>query len=245
MIRPLLLFTAIALSVTRAETAPNTLSAEETHAGWRLLWDGKTSAGWRNSYGESFPTELWEMNDGVFSIRGTGKPGTSGGDIITAESFSNFELSVDFKITPGANSGIKYFVDAEVNAGREGAQLGLEYQIIDDRLHPDAKLGKNGDRTMGSLYDIIPPVATKRSKPIGEWNTGRIVVRGAHVEHWLNGEKVLECTRFTPDFRQAVKDSKYKKWPKFGELSSGHILLQEHGGTVSFRNLKIRSLPNS
>jgi hypothetical protein len=185
------------------------------------------------------------MKEGVLTILGTGKVGTSGGDIITAEKFSNFDLSFDFKITSGANSGIKYFIDAEVNAGREGSQLGLEYQIIDDESHPDAKLGKNGDRTMGSLYDIVPPVATKRSKPIGEWNTGRIVVRGAHVEHWLNGEKVVEFTRFTPDFRRAVKESKYKKWPTFGELNSGHILLQEHGGTVSFRNLKILALPGS
>jgi hypothetical protein len=233
----------VVLSLARSESVPNQLSPEEAKGGWELLWDGKTSAGWRSAYEPSFPSHGWEIKDGVLSVLPTGKPGSSGGDLITEKKFANFELVVDFRVTAGANSGIKYFVDAEVNQGREGAQLGLEYQIIDDLRHPDAKAGKNGDRSLASLYDLYPASSAKKPHAVGEWNTARIVVQGAHVEHWLNGEKVLEYTRFTDAFRNAVKESKYQRWPRFGELKEGHILLQEHGDAVSFRNLKIRLLP--
>jgi hypothetical protein len=168
--------------------------------------------------------------------------GGIGGDIITVEQYSNFELFVDFKITPGANSGIKIFVDPEINKG-PGSSIGLEYQILDDALHPDAKLGKNGNRTLGSLYDLYPPDPNKRPNPVGEWNTAYILSRGGHVEHWLNGMKILTYERFTPEFRERVQESKFKKWPGFGELHQGHILLQDHGDGVSFRNIKIRILP--
>jgi hypothetical protein len=171
-----------------------------------------------------------------------GEEGGNAGDIITTRKYANFELTVDFRLTPGANSGIKYFVDPNLNKG-PGSAIGLEYQILDDARHPDAKKGVNGDRTLASLYDLIPAAATKPTRPIGEWNTARIVVRGAHGEHWLNGVKVVEYDRFTPHFRKLVAASKYHVWPNFGEAHDGYILLQDHGFPVSFRNIKIRELP--
>jgi hypothetical protein len=241
---PVLLFLAfIAPHVgCAAEPPPNTLTADETAAGWRLLWDEKTTGGWRSARTDSFPARGWQIADGVLTVLGSdGHEGGQGGDIITVEKFSDFELSVDFKITPGANSGIKYYVDPDLNRG-EGSSIGLEYQILDDERHPDAKLGRNGNRTLASLYDLYPAAGTKKPHPVGEWNTARIVARGARVEHWLNGEKVLEYSRFTAQFRADVQGSKYKVWPRFGELREGHILLQDHGDRVSFRNLKIRVL---
>jgi hypothetical protein len=160
------------------------------------------------------------------------------------ESFSSFELKLEFKITPGANSGIKYFVDPELNKG-EGSAIGLEYQILDDDVHPDARMGRDGNRTLASLYDLIAAPENKIVHPVGEWNEARIVARGNHVEHWLNGEKVLEFERGSPEFRELVARSKYKVWKDFGELPEGHILLQDHGNRVSFRNIKILQLDAS
>jgi hypothetical protein len=133
----------------------------------------------------------------------------------------------------------------DVCAGSVGSAIGLEFPILDDGRNPEAKLGRNGNRTMGSLYDLVPAAANKIVKPIGEWNTARIVVRGAHVEHWLNGMRVLAYTRCTHEFRQLVAESKYKVWPHFGELKEGPILLQNHGDAVGFRNIKIRRLTSS
>lgn len=222
--------------------APNTLTASERAAGWQLLWDGHSTAGWQSARGGGFPQHDWVIRDGELRVEPSGgKEGGEGGDIISTRSFSDFELTVDFKLFPGSNSGIKYFVDPGLNRG-PGSAIGLEYQLLDDARHPDAKLGRNGDRTCASLYDLIPAPKDKPIRPIGEWNTARIVSRGAHVEHWLNGRKVLEYDRFTPEFRQLVAESKYKIWPNFGELKSGPILLQDHGDAVSFRNIKIRPL---
>ena len=226
-----------------ADAASNTLTADETAQGWKLLWDGKSSEGWRSARSPQFPEKGWTIKDGVLTVLGSGgAEGGKGGDIITTRKYSSFELVADFRITPGANSGIKYFVDPELNKGA-GSSIGMEYQILDDVRHPDAKLGKNGNRTMASLYDLIPAASTKKPNPMGEWNTARLVIRGAHGEHWLNGQKVLEYERFTPEFRKLVAESKYKKWENFGELKEGHILLQDHGNEVSFRNIKIRELP--
>ena len=225
---------------------PNTLSRSEARKGWRLLWDGKTSEGWRSAKGTEFPSSGWQMEDGVLTIHGDGGAEAAGvGDIVTKDQFSSFELKVEFKLTEGANSGIKYFVDPELNKG-SGSAIGLEYQVLDDKKHPDAKMGVNGNRTIASLYDLIPAAnlsVPSRDKPVngvGQWNRARIVVKGNHIEHWLNGFKVVEYERNTPMYRALVAYSKYKKWPNFGESPAGHILLQEHGDTVHFRSIKIR-----
>jgi len=221
---------------------PNTLTDAERAEGWRLLWDGRTSRGWHSAKGKEFPKEGWQIEDGLLSVVETGgAESRAGGDIVTDDDFAAFELELDFRLTPGANSGIKYYVDTGLNKG-EGSAIGLEYQLLDDERHPDAKAGRDGNRTIASLYDLIPAAADKPVKPIGEWNQARIVSTGRHVEHWLNGAKVLEFERGSAEFRRLVAISKYKVWPAFGERPSGPILLQDHGNRVSFRNIKIREL---
>jgi hypothetical protein len=229
-------------AVRAAESGTRPLTPGEIQDGWRLLWDGKTTHGWRSVRGPGFPAGGWQIRDGVLTVLPSeGKGVAAGGDIITVDLFSDFELLVDFRVTPGCNSGIKIFVDPEINRV-PGVSIGLEYQILDDERNPDAKQGRDGNRTLGSLYDLYPPAADKRPNPVGEWNTALIVSRGPHVEHWLNGRRILEYTRFTPEFRQRVLQSKFKSVPGFGELRVGHILLQDHGDEVSFRNIKIREL---
>ncbi len=221
----------------------NNLSAQEKHNGYSLLWDGKTTQGWRGAYKKSFPENGWEIEDGVLSVvKSGGAESTNGGDIITQEEFGAFELKFDFKLSPGANSGVKYFVtEAE---GNKGSAIGLEYQILDDEKHPDAKLGRDGNRTLASLYDLIAaekvPAAVKK---IGEWNQGVIRVSpNNEVEYWLNGYPVLSYERGSKQYLDLVAKSKYKDWPNFGMAEKGHILLQDHGDAVSFRSIKIRNL---
>lgn len=224
----------------------NKLSANEKRTGWRLLWDGKTSTGWRGAKSPDFPSRSWEMKDGILTIRATdGAEATGPGDIITTDQFGDFELILDFKITEGANSGIKYFVDPKLNKGT-GSAIGCEFQILDDKNHPDAKLGVAGNRTASSLYDLISaenlsvPGRGKQFKGIEAWNRARIVSRNGKIEHWLNNEKVVEYDRFSQIFRSLVAYSKYKNWDNFGQWPQGHILLQDHGDTVHFRSIKIR-----
>ena len=222
-----------------AAPAANTLSAEEMAAGWSLLWDGKTSEGWRSVRRPDFPTKGWEIRDGVLIINETGgAESASAGDIITKAKYSNFELQLDFKITPGANSGIKTFVDPELNKG-PGSAIGPEFQILDDERHPDAKLGRDGNRTIGSLYDMKTAPATKKLMPVGEWNHARILSDNKRLTYWLNGEKTIDIERGGKEWRDLVAISKYKIWPNFGELPEGHILLQDHGNQVFYRNIKI------
>ena len=224
-------------------TVPNYLTDYETKNGWKLLFDGEDSKGWRGAYKDGFPAKGWQIADGTITVLSSeGKEGGNGGDIVTLDQYKAFDLSFDFKLTPGANSGVKYFVTLKEH--NEGSAIGLEYQVLDDSLHPDAKLGREGDRTMASLYDLIKANKQKRFiHGIGQWNTGRIVVYpNNHVEHWLNGIKVLEYDRGSPAFRALVADSKYKIWPDFGEAKEGHILLQDHGNEVSYRSIKILTL---
>ena len=209
----------------------------ECPEGWRWLWDGTTSKGWRSVSGPDFPAKGWEMKDGVLTVLGE-----KGGDIITVEKYRNFEFRFEFRLTPGANSGIKYFINPDENR-KHGASVGSEYQVLDDDKHPDAKLGKPGTRTVGALYDLIAPAADKKPKPTGEWNEGRIVVNGPQVEHWLNGRKVVEYERGSDAFKACVAASKFKNVPTFGTFDSGHILIQDHNDKVSFRNLMIKVLP--
>jgi lysophospholipase L1-like esterase len=228
-----------ALNVPNAETGKKQPVADD---GWTMLWDGKTTHGWRGARLDHFPESGWVIDNGVLTVlESGGGESKAGGDIVTVDKYSDFELKLDFKLTPGANSGIKYFVDPELNKG-PGSSIGLEYQILDDQRHNDAKRGSHeGSRTLASLYDLIK-AENKHPNPIGEWNHARIVSKGNHVEHWLNGVQVLEYERKTPEFRQRVKNSKYKKWPGFGEWTQGHILLQDHGNTVSFKNIMIKEL---
>lgn len=224
----------------------NTLSPTEQKEGWKLLWDGKSSEGWRGARLDHFPKKGWKMEDGILKVlKSGGAEAANGGDIVTTKQYRNFILKVDFKITKGANSGIKYFVSPDMNKG-EGSAIGCEFQVLDDERHPDAKLGVKGNRKLGSLYDLIPAPAEKPFV-MSAFNTAMIVVKGNHVEHWLNGVKVLEYERCSPAFREWVKGSKYADpaysvGGAFGEAPKGHLLLQDHGNKVAFRNIKIKPL---
>lgn len=228
-------------SVSVAAAQINTLTPKEIRQGWKLLFDGKTMNGWRGAYLDSLPTKGWEVKDGVLIVEPSGGGEAAfGGDIVTIDEYSSFELSLDFKLTEGANSGIKYFV-TEALPKTPGSAIGLEYQILDDAKHPDAKLGINGNRTLASLYDLLP-AHDKKPNPIGQWNHARIVVKGTHVEHWLNGNKVLSYERGGTLFLEHKAVSKFKDRAGFGEAASGHILLQDHGNQVFYRNIKLRIL---
>jgi len=221
----------------------NTLSEQEKQNGLKLLWDGKTTNGWRGAYKDKFPDNGWELKDGTLSVvKSAGAESQNGGDIVTNDSYGAFDLQFEFKLTEGANSGVKYFVTE--SEGNSGSAIGLEYQILDDERHPDAKLGEAGNRTLGSLYDLITSLKVKRGlHAIGEWNSGRVIVYPDNrVEHWLNGYKIVEYQRGTPKYLELVARSKYAKWPNFGMAEKGHILLQDHGDRVSFRSIKIKEL---
>ena len=228
-------------SVEQINLVDNTISEREAKEGWKLLFDGKTTNGWRGAKLDKFPAKGWVVEDGILKVlAGNGGESTNGGDIVTTRTYRNFILKVDFKITKGANSGIKYFVDPSMNKGA-GSAIGCEFQILDDLRHPDAKLGVKGNRKLGSLYDLIPAPANKPFD-INQFNTAMIVVRGNHVEHWLNGVKLLEYERNNQEWNALVAYSKYKHWPNFGNFTDANILLQDHGNEVWFKNVKILEL---
>ena len=224
-------------------TLKNELTDLEKKNGWKLLFDGKTNKGWVGAYKNTFPEKGWNINDGILTIqKSDGSESNSFGDIVTTEMYSAFDLAFDFKITEGANSGVKYFVT--LSEGNKGSAIGLEYQILDDAKHPDAKQGIDGNRTLASLYDLIKANKQPRfvRKP-GEWNQGRVVVYPDNrVEHYINGVKVVEYVRGSKEYRDLVAISKYKIWPNFGEAKEGRILLQDHGDEVSYKNIKIKPL---
>lgn len=228
----------------------NELTSLEKEEGWKLLWDGKSTEGWRGAKLETFPEGGWSIENGILSVeKGDGGESTNGGDIVTIKKYKDFVLELDFRITKGANSGIKYFVDPDLNTG-EGSAIGCEFQILDNKNHPDAKKGVQGNRTLGSLYDLITSDAllhgedatSVRFNGIGSWNRARVEVHGSKVSHHLNGVKIVEYERGTQMWKALVAYSKYKDWPAFGEAETGHILLQDHGDAVSFKNVKIKEL---
>jgi len=230
----------------------NQLTENQINQGWELLWDGKTTKGWRGARLDGFPEKEWTIEEGILTVeKSGGEESAHGGNIVTKSTYKSFILELDFRITEGANSGIKYFVDPEHNKG-EGSSIGCEYQILDDKKHPDAKEGVAGNRTVASLYDLIKADALlygednkeKRFNGVGKWNRARIEVHGSKVSHHLNGVKVIEYKRGTQMWKALVAYSKYAEWPAFGEAEEGRILLQDHGDEVSFKNIKIRVLDN-
>ena len=225
-----------------AYSQDNKLTDKENKEGWQLLFDGKSMTKWRSASSDSFPSKGWKIDNGILFIdNGEGRP--SGGDIITKEQFGDFELTIDFKLTEGANSGVKYAVQIfNPPVPGLGSVLGPEYQLLDDDKHPDAKAGRDGDRKLGSLYDMLPSKIGTALRPIGEWNTARIVSKGNHVEHWLNGTKVLEYDKTSEAYKSAFALSKFKDVTGYGKSEKGYILLQDHGNKVFFKNIKIRKL---
>ncbi len=236
-----ILAVAISLFTVSLFAQDNVLTEQETRDGWKLLWDGKTTEGWKGARINTFPSKGWVVDNGILKVlKSGGGESTNGGDIVTTSKYKNFILKVDFKITEGANSGIKYFVNPDLNKG-EGSAIGCEFQILDDEKHPDAKLGVKGNRTLGSLYDLIPASADKPFIKNG-FNTATVVVIDNKVQHWLNGVKIVEYERNNQEWNALVAYSKYANWPNFGNAPEGNILLQDHGDEVWFKNVKIKEL---
>jgi len=222
---------------------PNNLSFQEKHLGFGLLFNGSDLQNWRNVYSQDSPSKRWKVENETIVINSSDGSET-GNDIVTRSNYAAFEFTFEFKITEAANSGIKYFVNENFDSGGKSG-IGLEYQILDDDKHPDAQQGAAGNRTLASLYDLIPPKkpdARFQKKP-GQWNYGRIIVYPDHrVQHWLNGFLVVEYERKSPLFNALVARSKYQIFPGFGLQDEGPLLLQDHGDEVAFRSLKIRKL---
>jgi hypothetical protein len=221
--------TVVATSAAAVAAADNTLTAQEQSAGWKLLFDGKTTTGWRGYQQKTAPAG-WQVVNGELTRTG------EGGDLVSADQYADFELAIDWKIAPNGNSGIFY---RGLETQERLYYTAPEYQVLDNDGHPDAKNGP--DRYAGANYALIAP-STQVCHPAGQWNSTRILARGAHLEHWLNGEKVVEYELWSPEWKALVANSKFKQWPSYGLAKSGYIGLQDHGNAVAFKNIKIRVL---
>jgi hypothetical protein len=240
------LFAVVWIGIGQAQTSSakqgknasqNTLTAAEKKAGWQLLFDGKTTEGWRGFKKQDFPKENWVVENGCLKHVAKGQTGAAPSvDIITVNQYTDFDLQFEWRISPGGNSGVKYLVTEE----RSGP-VAHEYQVLDDQGHPDAKIGPH--RQVAAFYDVLPPNDKKRLRPVGEFNHSRILVKGKHVEHWLNGAKVLEYELDSPAIKAAIAKSKFKDVAGFESKIKGPILLQDHGDEVWYRNIKIREFP--
>ena len=239
---------AVLQTMPPAAARPNELTAAERATGWRLLFDGRTLSGWRGLGYDSVPTAHWKVADGAIEKIASGNvpkladgQPAHGGDLMTVDSFGDFELAFEWKVAPGANSGVKYNVSEQLSMSQapNHAALGFEYQILDDDRHEDGKLPSH---RAGALYDLIAPNARKHVHPVGEWNRSRIVFRGRHGEHWLNGEKIVEFDLGTPRMDSLIAASKYRSIPGFADRreGGGHIVLQDHGDEAYFRSIKVR-----
>ena len=242
--------TALAAGFAPAQT-PNQLTAAERAAGWKLLFDGKTFAGWRGLGYDSVPTAHWRVVDGAIQKVASGNvpriadgQPAAGGDLMTTDTFRDFELVFQWKVVPGANSGVKYNVSEDLSLAKatNHAALGFEYQVLDDSLNDDNKVPTH---RAGSLYDLVAPNAAKHLRRVGQWNDARIVFRGNHGEHWLNGAKIVEFELGTPRMDSLLAASKYHPIPGFAEHRSGHIVLQDHGDEAYYRGIKLRVLRGS
>jgi len=209
-----------------------TVLAQTAAPGWQVLFDGKDVSAWRSYKGTGFPSKGWKVEDGTLHVVAKG----GGGDLVTREQFKDFELSFEWKVSAGANSGVMYRVSEKPGAPYE---TGPEYQVLDDARHGD---GKNPKTSASALYALVAANASKQTKPVGDWNEGRIILRGSQVEHWLNGSKVVAVDLQSPGTRALIAGSKFHSWPGFAQQPSGHICLQDHGDDVWFRNIKIRRL---
>ena len=215
--------------------ADNQLTAAEKQAGWTLLFDGKSLDGWKGYQRPDAAGTRWKVENGTLTLPpNDGKDTRGARDIISTAAFDRFELTFDFRVAQGANSGVKYYVLEDLPSA-----IGHEYQIIDDERHADAKVGL--ERQTASFYDVMEP-KDRKLKPAGEWNTGRVVAMGPTVEHWLNGSRVLSYELGSPALKKLIADSKFKDVARFGTLQKGHILIQDHGDQVWYRNVKIRRL---
>lgn len=223
---------------------PNTLSAQEKAQGFQLLFDGKTTKGWQPLFDPNAPLRRWEVREGTLSVLKSDGTETGNDIVYERQVGPAFEFAFDFKFSEGGNSGVKYFVDKQYSPGGKSG-IGLEFQVLDDEKHPDAKMGRDGNRTLGSLYDLITSTKVDKrfQKKIGDWNQGKIIVYPDNrVEHWLNGYKVVEYVRGSPEYLELVAQSKYKNWKGFGQARQGYLLLQDHGDAASYRSLKFREL---
>jgi inosose dehydratase len=225
---------ATSTSAAAGAATPNQLTDEEKRAGWMLLFDGRTLDGWRGYKRPDASATRWTVADGMLTVPpNDGKDTRGARDLISTATFDQFELTFEWKVSPGGNSGVKYFVLEDMDSA-----IGHEYQIIDDAKHPDALIGP--ERQTSAFYDVLA-ASNRPIKPAGEFNSSRILVAGRTVEHWLNGTKVLEYELDSPALRAAILDSKFKGVARFGKLQKGHVLLQDHGDQVWYRNVKIRA----